>query len=479
MRVGPARRIDVQDSALAVLVNIAHGFAHAFIPVEGQPQHRKGELFVTRARKRAPRLEHVDLRVAVSAGKAGHERLFEVGSGGLEEMNQVAVVPDAGLVEAVVDVVAEIHRLAVGRIFVARQVEVGDARNVLHLDRRQGDGHGARLERGKRVVADVEVPQGFQDALATNGGGRPKQARQRLGEVVHGSFVAVNNPLGIRLDRSGPHPCAQIPSVFVEHVIDTFLKPAADHGVGFGVQSRRQGLQNPRALLAPVNLPVIPLPKALGGLEAHGGNGVVEISFEGSEEITIVSQIFEVLIEQAGCTPARACVGRAKRRRELSPAACTGFTPADQHLPQRPRCARLDHLARVAERMNERGKCSWIGHMPERPCRGFTRERLIAGSENAAGLSPHRLGREVPELVELPEETRQLVSRKTRRGWRERVIPAPLGGGFGVRSGVKLRKSHHGKFRGAEGRVEALIDRVALPASFRALMAQAILDRAR
>ena len=76
--------------------------------------------------------------------------------------------------------------------------------------------------------------------------------------------------------------------------------------------------------------------------------------------------------------------------------------------------------------------------MPEGSRRGFTRKRLVAVGENAAGLTEHGLGREVPELVELPEKTRQVVNGETRRGRRERVIPTLLGGGFGVRAGIKL-----------------------------------------
>ena len=50
LRVGPAGRIDVQDSALAVLINVTRRLADAFVRIERELKHRQSEFFVSRAR---------------------------------------------------------------------------------------------------------------------------------------------------------------------------------------------------------------------------------------------------------------------------------------------------------------------------------------------------------------------------------------------------------------------------------------------
>ena len=81
-------------------------------------------------------------------------------------MNEVAVVADSRLEEAVVDVVLEVDGFAIRRVLVARTMEVGDSADVLGQDCRQAYGDGVFFERGQGVVADVEVPKRVEDAFA-------------------------------------------------------------------------------------------------------------------------------------------------------------------------------------------------------------------------------------------------------------------------------------------------------------------------
>jgi predicted GTPase len=75
--------------------------------------------------------------VVVSALQAGQEGGLQLGPGTLEKVDEVAVVANASLEEAVVNIVLEVHGLAVRRVLITRTVQVGHARDVLGEDGRQ------------------------------------------------------------------------------------------------------------------------------------------------------------------------------------------------------------------------------------------------------------------------------------------------------------------------------------------------------
>ena len=121
------RRGEVQHAALIVLVDVAHGVAHLLVRVERQPERREREFRVPGAAQRAAGLQHVDLHVSVSALETRDQRFFKLGARAAEEVDQVAVIAHARLIEAVAHVVLEGRGLAVGRVLVPRPVEVGNA----------------------------------------------------------------------------------------------------------------------------------------------------------------------------------------------------------------------------------------------------------------------------------------------------------------------------------------------------------------
>src|SRR5262249_5679426 len=111
------------------------------------------------------------------------------------------------------------------------------------------------------------------------------------------------------------------------------------------------------------------------------------------------------------------------------------------------------------------------GDARERRKRGGACERKLTGGGDAPQLLEDALGRKLPVLVRLGKEQVELLGIELVR--RRRKCRAPA---LGARSGVELRERHDGELRVAERRVETLVDRIALPASFGALRAQAEVD---
>ena len=141
--------------------------------------------------QRASRLQHFDLHGVVRAFEAGEQSGLQLRPGTLEEVNQVAVVANARLEEAVVNVISEIHRLAVGRILITRAVQIRHSRDVFGEHGGQLNRHGIRLERGQRVVANMEIPQRVQNAFAPQGRALAQHLGKHLGLVAHHGFVAI------------------------------------------------------------------------------------------------------------------------------------------------------------------------------------------------------------------------------------------------------------------------------------------------
>ena len=81
-------------------------------------------------------------------------------------MDQVTVIADACLKEAVVNVVFEVHRLPVRRVIVAGPMEVGDAFNIPGQDCGESDGNRIRIHLGQGVVTHMKIPKRVEDALA-------------------------------------------------------------------------------------------------------------------------------------------------------------------------------------------------------------------------------------------------------------------------------------------------------------------------
>ena len=113
--------------------------------------------------------------------------------------------------------------------------------------------------------------------------------------------------------------------------------------------------------------------------------------------------------------------------------------------------------------------------MSECTGRGFARQRLIALHDQLPNLPQDWLRSKVPVLIQLREKQRQIVLRE-HGGWcGVRCIPVLFFGG----SRVERCQRHHGKLSGAERRVKALIDRIALPTAFRSLGGHHRFDGAR
>ena len=230
------------------------------VRVERQLERRERELRVPGAAQRAAGLQHVDLHVSVSALETRDQRFFKLGARAAEEVDQVAVIAHAGLIEAVADVVLEVDGLAVGRVLVAGAVKVRDARDVLVKNVGQTDRDGVVLERGQGHVARVEVPERGQDALASERGRVAEDARQHHGLVAHHGLIAFADDVLVFLGARSPDPGFHVAGVLIQHVVDAFVEPAPHRGIGLGVEAGRQRFKYPGAVAAIVHFPVIPAP---------------------------------------------------------------------------------------------------------------------------------------------------------------------------------------------------------------------------
>ena len=156
------------------------------------------------------------LRQASSASSSSGPEL-------LEEVDQVAVVADAGLEEAVVHVVFEVDGFAIGRVFIAGAMQVGHALDVLGENGGQADRNRVGLERRQRVVADVKIPQGIQNALAAERSAFAQHLGQHLRLVARHRFIAGIDAVLVLVLRAGPDPRGEIAGVLVEQVVDALL----------------------------------------------------------------------------------------------------------------------------------------------------------------------------------------------------------------------------------------------------------------
>ena len=131
-----------------------------------------------------------------------------------------------------------------------------------------------------------------------------------------------------------------------------------------------------------------------------------------------------MLIEDARGAPASARVGGLQRGNQELASGGSGVLPPRQHHAQRIGGAGLHHLAGVAESLNQGRHGAGIRHVPERAGRGFARQRLIALHQHFADLAQRGLRREVPELVKLGKQQRQVVRGKFRG--RRRIGRVPI-----------------------------------------------------
>ena len=232
-------------------------------------------------------------------------------------MNQVTVVADTRLEEAVVHVVVEIDGFAIGRVFVFWPMQVGHAFDILGEHRWQADGHCVGLEFGQRVVADVKIPQRVENAFAAQRGAFAEHFGEDLRLVTRHSLIAGVDAILIFVLGAGSHPCGKVAGVLVEKVVDALLQTAPDHRILFCVEADSESLQSAATKLRLIHLPVVPAPHSSRGFETNRGNGVVEVMLESSQQPRIVGEVAKMLIEYAGSAPAGACVGRCERGGQL------------------------------------------------------------------------------------------------------------------------------------------------------------------
>ena len=169
-----------------------------------------------------------------------------------------------------------------------------------------------------------------------------------------------------------------------------------------------------------------------------------------------------MLVEDARGSPADAGVGRAQRGYQQSAAVGGCVLAAGEDHAHGVGGAGLDHLCLVAQGLHQDGQRSRISHVSQRAGRGFAGQRLIALDQHFADLLEDGLRRQVPKLIELGEQQGQVVLGQLGGRSREAGVPVLGFGGSRVEGG----EGHHGKLRGAEGRVEALVDGVAFPTAF-------------
>src|SRR5580704_18850131 len=117
-------------------------------------------------------------------------------------MDEIAIIADAGLVEAIMNVVMEIGGVSIRRILVARQVQLRDAGDILHEDRGQRNGHLAGIEFRQRVVPDVKIPQRLEYALAAERGRGAQNAGEDAGLVAYDGLVTFADTACVLIGRS-------------------------------------------------------------------------------------------------------------------------------------------------------------------------------------------------------------------------------------------------------------------------------------
>src|SRR4051794_28001385 len=105
-------------------------------------------------------------------------------------MDEITVVADTRLEEAIVYVVFKIHRFTIGRIFVSGAMQIGNTCHILGEDCRKTNGHSICLHLRQCVMANMEIPQSVQDALSAQWGPSSKDLSKHLRLVSRNGFIS-------------------------------------------------------------------------------------------------------------------------------------------------------------------------------------------------------------------------------------------------------------------------------------------------
>ena len=226
-----SRSIEIQYSPLAILVNVADRLPHLRAGIFRQVKCRKGEPFVAGFAQRASRLQDFNFHRIIGALEAGQQCVLQFRPGTLKEVDQIAIVADSRLEEAVVNIVFEVDSLAIRRVLIARAMQIGHAADILRKNRRKANCNSVRIQRRQCIVANVKIPQGIEDGFAAERRSLAQYLGQHLGLVTYYRFIAFADSLSILILRTRSHPGGEVSGVLVQQVVDTLLEPAPNHRV--------------------------------------------------------------------------------------------------------------------------------------------------------------------------------------------------------------------------------------------------------